>query len=217
MALRFRSWVLKGANVSIGPAPVPSMAGERASSPRFTLSKPWIGLPSTSVNVLQSTLAGHAGNCPHFAMKVSFTTREYARLLELVHLGLSMAGARPDDSGAVPERYNEIAQKVFGLAEAFGCADLVATDGTGQLFLADTLVAGPVGEKIDRFVESVFWSELVARLAERDFQSELGVTELSDKLSADERERLGRVEDSYWREFEARGVDNLILLRGGKG
>jgi hypothetical protein len=128
-----------------------------------------------------------------------------------------MAGARPDDPNSMPERYHEIAQKVFGLAEVFGCADLVAADGTGQLFLTDTVVAGPVGEKVDRFVESVFWSELVARLAERDFQSELGVSQLSEKLSADEKERLGRVEDSYWREFEARGVDNLILLRGGKG
>jgi hypothetical protein len=173
--------------------------------------------PFAGVNALQSALAGHSGNRPLFAMKVSFTTREYTRLLELVHLGLAMAGARPDDPGTVPDRYSEIAQKVFGLAEPFGCADLVATDGTGQLFLTDALVAGPAGEKIDRFVESVFWSELVARLAERDFQSELGVTELSDKLSADEKERLGRVEDSYWREFEARGVDNLILLRGGKG
>lgn len=173
--------------------------------------------PSAGLNVLQSALAGLAGNRPFFAMKVSFTTREYTRLLELVHLGLSMAGTRPDDPGAVPERYVEIAQKVFELAESFGCAELVATDGAGQLFLTDALVAGPAGEKFDRFVESVFWSELVARLAERDFQSELGVSELSDKLSADEKERLGRVEDSYWREFEVRGVDNLILLRGGKG
>ncbi len=150
-------------------------------------------------------------------MKVSFTSREYARLLELVHLGLSMAGSRPDEPATVPERYHEISQKVFVLAEPFGCADLVVTDGNGQLFPAETLMAGPVSETIDRFVESVFWSELVARLAERDFQNELGVTELSEKLSADEKERLGRVEDSYWREFEARGVDNLILLRGGKG
>ena len=150
-------------------------------------------------------------------MKVSFTSGEYARLLELVHLGLTAAGARPESPSSMPKRYNEIAQKVFELAELFGCADAVERDGCGQLFLTPAFVAGPVGETLERFVESVFWSELVARLAERDFKHELRVTELSAKLSADHKERLGRVEKSYWREFEARGLDNVILLRGGNG
>ena len=56
-------------------------------------------------------------------MKVSFTTKEYARLLELAHLGLWMGGARPDDPATMPERYAELTQKIFGLAETFGCAE----------------------------------------------------------------------------------------------
>jgi hypothetical protein len=150
-------------------------------------------------------------------MKVSFTPKEYARLLELVYLGLCMAGARPDDPSALPPRYHEIAQKIFALAEPFGCADLVETDVNGQLFPGEKIVTGLAGEKIDRFVEDAFWTELVARLAERDLLSELRATKLRSPLSSDEEERLGRIEDSYWREFEARGVDNLILLRGGNG
>ncbi len=150
-------------------------------------------------------------------MKVSFTPKEYARLLELVHLGLCMAGARPDDPATMPPRYNEIARKVFTLAEPFGCADLVETDVNGQLFPGEKLVTGLAGDKVDRFVEEAFWTELVSRLAERDLLSELSATKLSSPLSSDEEERLGRMEDSYWREFESRGVDNLILLRGGNG
>ena len=46
-------------------------------------------------------------------MKVSFTTKEYTRLLELAHLGLWVAGARPDDPATMPERYAEVSQKVL--------------------------------------------------------------------------------------------------------
>ena len=150
-------------------------------------------------------------------MKVSFTNKEYARLLELAHLGLWMAGARPDDPATMPERYAAIAQKAFQLAEPFGCADLVEVDVNGQYFPNEKLTNGPVREKINQFVEDAFWSELVARLGERDLRAELGATKLSDELTEEEEERLAAIEDKYWHEFETSGVDHLVLLKGGQG
>ena len=150
-------------------------------------------------------------------MKVSFTTKEYARLLELAHMGLWVAGARPDDPATMPERYADVAQKVFGLAESQGCADLVELDVNGQYFPTEKLTTGTVTEKIDRFVEDAFWGELVARLAERDLLAELGSTKLTREFPDEEEERLQELEDTYWREFESKGVDHLVVLRGGKG
>lgn len=150
-------------------------------------------------------------------MKVSFTPKEYTRLLELAHLGLWVAGARPDDPATMPERYAAIAQKAFALAEPLGCADLVEVDVNGQYFPNEKLTHGPVREKIEQFVEDQFWGELVSRLAERDLRAELGPTKLSDELTEEEDQRLSAIEDSYWREFEANGVEHLVLLRGGKG
>jgi len=150
-------------------------------------------------------------------MKVSFTAKEYARLLELAHLGLWVAGARPDDPATMPERYTDIAQKVFTLAEPLGCADLVESDVNGEYFPNEKITEGPAREKLDQFVEDAFWSELVARLAERDLRAELGATKLSEEFTDDEQEKLALMEDRYWREFETSGVDHLVVLRGGKG
>jgi len=150
-------------------------------------------------------------------MKVSFTPKEYARLLELAHLGLWVAGARPDDPASMPERYADIAQKIFALAEPLGCADLVETDVNGQYFPNEKLTEGPAGEKIDQFVEDAFWSELVSRLAERDLRAEFSATKMSEELTDEETERLAEIEDGYWREFEGKGVDHLVVLRGGRG
>jgi len=150
-------------------------------------------------------------------MKVSFTAKEYTRLLELVHLGLTVAGARPDDPSTMPERYDEIAGKLLELATPFGCADLVEANSDGHLALTEKLTQGPPQEKLEHFSEDVFWVELVARLSERDLRQELGATKLSDELTDEETRRLSEIEDTYWREFETRGVDHLIVLRGGKG
>lgn len=150
-------------------------------------------------------------------MKASFTAKEYARLLELAHLGLWVAGARPDDPATMPERYAAIAQKAFTLAEPFGCADLVEQDVNGQFYAAEKLTAGPAQQKLEQFFEDNFWSELVGRLAERDLRADVGGKSLEEELSAEESARLDTLEDSYWREFEEHGVDHLVMLRGGRG
>lgn len=150
-------------------------------------------------------------------MKVSFNAKEYGRLLELVHMGLWVAGARPEDPATMPERYAEIAQKAFALAEPFGCADLVETDVNGQWFPNEKLTDGPPRDKLEQFVDDAFWSELVSRLAERDLRHELGATKLTEELSDDEEARLAAIEDAYWHEFETNGVDHVVVLKGGKG
>jgi hypothetical protein len=150
-------------------------------------------------------------------MKVSFTRKEYSRLLELVHMGLWAARARPDDPATMPERYAEITQKVFALAEVFGCADLVETDVNGRLYVSAKLLEGETATTIDRFIEESFWNELVDRLADRDLRNELGTKTLTPEVAAVHDHRLAVLEDSYWREFEVKGLENLVLLRGGKG
>jgi hypothetical protein len=150
-------------------------------------------------------------------MKVSFSAKEYARLLELTCRGLGVAGARSDDAPGVPERYAAVTQKIFAFAETFGCADLVEVDAGGQFYPSAKLEEGPAREKLEKFVDESFWAELASRLAERDLRAELGATKLSDELSDEEVEKLGQLEDGYWREFEANGVDHVQVLRGGHG
>ena len=44
-----------------------------------------------------------------------------------------------------------------------------------------------------------------------------GIRETGLELNEEEEKRLEEIEDSYWREFEAKGTDFLILLKGGRG
>lgn len=150
-------------------------------------------------------------------MKVTFTTKEYARILELAYLGLRVASSDSETPDSLPERYADAAQKLFALATPFGCADLVEEVAEDEFQPSEKLESGPVLEKLARFTEDAFWRELVERLAERDLRSELGATKLTEELNEEEEKRLEEIEDSYWREFEAKGTDFLILLKGGRG
>ncbi|OIR06320.1 hypothetical protein GALL_115100 [mine drainage metagenome] len=150
-------------------------------------------------------------------MKVSFTTKEYARLLELVYLGLWVAGARPEDPASTPDRYADVAQKAYGMAEAMGCAELVDVDLEGLYFPAEKLQNGAARDRLDRFMDDSFWEELASRLAERDLRQDREVSEETVPYSAEEEERLAKMEDQYWREFEQAGVDHLHLIKGGQG
>lgn len=150
-------------------------------------------------------------------MKVSFTPKEFGRLLELAHLGLAVAGSRIEDPSTMPARYAGIAEKVFGLAEAMGCADLVEQDINGQTYPGEKLTTGPAQEKLDEFCEEVFWTELVERLSERDLKAETGIQQFTLEQIQEHQERLEALEQTYWQEFETQGVDHLYVIRGGKG
>ena len=142
-------------------------------------------------------------------MKVSFTAKEYTRVLELTQMGLWVAAKATD-------RYAEVEQKLLAFATPLGCADLVEGD-EGDLRPSEKLETGTIAKKIMECSEDVFWRELVERLAERDLRSELGPTKLTDELSAKETQRLEEIEEGYWRDFEAHGTDHLVLLKGGRG
>ncbi len=160
-------------------------------------------------------------------MKVSFTPKEYARLLELVHLGLHIAAPRDhgDEDGAPPprpaaSRYDDLVAKLLDLAATWGCADLVDVGADGRLLLSDKIADD---ERLNKLVgdynNDTFWHELVNRLADRDLAAQQTHQSLSigggPPLDADAR--LRELEDGYWEEFEENDLANLVLLRGGKG
>jgi hypothetical protein len=98
-------------------------------------------------------------------MKVSFTAKEYARILELAYLGLRVASSGSDAPDVLPERYADAAQKLFALATPLGCADLVEEVAEGEFQPSEKLESEALLEKITRFEEDSFWRELVERLA----------------------------------------------------
>ena len=153
-------------------------------------------------------------------MKVMFTPKEFTRLLELVHLGMRTVEGRQGDVGPHVERYVEIEQKLYELATPLGCADLVDVGSDGLLGPSDKLLTDERLTKITGdYDNDTFWCELVMRLSDRDLAAEqarqaaLG----GGGPAINAEQRLSKLEDGYWNEFEKNDLANLILLRGGQG
>jgi hypothetical protein len=154
-------------------------------------------------------------------MKVSFTTKEYRQMLELVHLGMWVVTGYQGEDTAAAKRYFDIDQKLLGLAAEMGCADLVeeredATRQPGPKLAEDERVR----EIQSEFQNDVFWHEMVARLADRDLTGEqakrtMETPGVEPPPSTDER--LKKIEERYWAEFEKNDLANVVLLRGGRG
>lgn len=153
-------------------------------------------------------------------MKVSFTPKEYTRLLELVHLGMRMVEGRQGEESTHEQRYTELLQKLFELATPLGCADLVDVGDVGQLVPSEKLLDDERLSKITGdYDNDTFWHELVTRLADRDLAAEQARQSVlgAGGPSIDTDARLQALEDGYWDEFEKNDLANLILLKGGRG
>ena len=153
-------------------------------------------------------------------MKVTFTPKEFTRLLELVHLGLRVVEGPQGGESPHVERYSELEQKLYEMATPLGCADLVDVGFDGQLAPSEKVLTDERLEKISGdYDNDIFWQELVTRMADRDLaadqarQSVLG----AGGPSIDAEARLRKLEEGYWDEFEKNDLANVILLRGGRG
>lgn len=153
-------------------------------------------------------------------MKVTFTSKEYAKLLELVWLGMQAAMGRQGPDKASAKRYGDLVQKLYDMAAALGCADLITVGADGRLMLsAEVENDERLRKALGDYDNDTFWYELVNRLADRDLAAEQVRHHASNAggppLNTDLR--LKQIEDVYWDEFEKRDLANLILLRGGQG
>jgi hypothetical protein len=154
-------------------------------------------------------------------MKVSFTAKEYRQLLELVHLGMwTVTGYQGEDT-AVAKRYFALDQRLLGLATDMGCADLVEAREDATLQPAPKLAEEErVRDLQSEFQNDVFWHELVARLADRDFAGDQAKRTMETpgvEPPPSRDERLKQIEDGYWKEFEKHDLAHVFLLRGGRG
>jgi hypothetical protein len=132
----------------------------------------------------------------------------------------AVTGYQGEDTAAA-KRYFNFDQKILALAATLGCADLVEKNADGTLQPAPKLAEDErIREIQSEFQNDTFWHEIVARLADRDLAGDqakrtMETPGVEPPLSTDER--LKKIEDRYWKEFEKNDLASLIVLRGGRG
>ena len=133
-------------------------------------------------------------------MQIELTNKEFRHLLDLVYIGnWVLNSTRGDDRFA---EYDDLESKLFGLCRNVGMKVLVE-DWNNTTIPSRAYEAGGIHEAIAYYEDNVFY-EILAEELSRRYMGYADITpENYDEIT-------GRMQQ-YMQEFEASGVDRLIL------
>ena len=133
-------------------------------------------------------------------MQIELTNKEFRHLLDLGYIGnWVLNSTRGDDRFA---EYDDLESKLFGLCRNVGMKVLVE-DWNNTTIPSRAYEAGGIHEAIAYYEDNVFYEILAEELSRRD----MGYADITPE---NYDEITGRMQQ-YMQEFEASGVDRLIL------
>ena len=133
-------------------------------------------------------------------MQIELTNKEFRRLLDMVYIGnWVLNSTRGDDRFA---DYDDLESKLFGLCRTVGMKVLVE-DWNDTTIPSRAYEAGGIHEAIAYYEDNVFYEILAEELSRRD----MGYVDITPE---NYEEISGRMEQ-YMQEFQASGVDRLVL------
>lgn len=145
-------------------------------------------------------------------MKIECSKEEFKTLMDLVYAGnLLINGTRSQEERVA--RYSEMEQAIYKLAETFGFGELIEySEEFGEYMPTHTYEEDEFNEYIDAYDTSVFWDELVMRLARRDALNYAGDVDQNITKAALKEMQMG-FEEKYEEEIEANGIMHLKIVK----
>lgn len=133
-------------------------------------------------------------------MQIELSSKEFRRLLDMVYIGnWILNSTRGDDRFA---DYDDLESKLFALARQNGMA-VLAEDWNDTVIPSKAYQQGGIQEVIALYEDNVFYEILAEELSRRD----MGYAD----ITADNYDEIVSRMSQYMQEFEASGVDRLIL------
>lgn len=133
-------------------------------------------------------------------MNIELTNKEFRRLLDMVYIGnWVLNSTRAEDRF---KDYDDLQEKIFGCCAKLGLKDLYTT-WYGHVFPSHAFEEGGIHEAIADYEDAVFYDILAEELARRDMSLE--------HTDPDDVNELNTRIDEYFDEFEANGIDNLMI------
>ncbi len=133
-------------------------------------------------------------------MQIELSSKEFRRLLDLVYMGnWVLNSTRGEERFA---EYDEVESKLFALCREHGMS-VLAEDWAGTVVPSKAYMEGGIHEAIALYEDNVFFELLAEELSRRD----MGYADITEENYEDLTNRMGQ----YMQEFEASGVDRLVL------
>lgn len=145
-------------------------------------------------------------------MKIECTKEEFKVLMDLVYAGNLLING-PKSKEERIERYADMEQKIFAMAKEYGLDELIEYDEEFEEYMpTHEYEEDEFNEYIDEYDTSVFWEELVMRLARRDALNYAGDVDQNVSPAA-LREMQLKWEEQYEEEIADNGIMNLKIVK----
>lgn len=133
-------------------------------------------------------------------MQIELTQAEFRNLLDMVYIGnWVLNSTRGEDRFQV---YDDLESKLFALSREHGMK-VLAQDWEGTVVPSQAYAEGGIHEAIAFYEDNVFYQILAEGLSHRD----MDYAQIND----DNYDEIISRMDKYMSEFQASGVDHLIL------
>lgn len=146
-------------------------------------------------------------------MKIDLSKEEYQTLVELLEIASWVLHAHKTEQRPETQKYREFEQKIYSYAEELDLSNLIVYhEELKQYFSTREFEEdSPVMGFVEEFENASFWDELVNRMAIRDLVRAVGEKK-AQRMTMEERFlKMVPLEDKYWTEFVANGLDNLTV------
>ena len=142
-------------------------------------------------------------------MELKLSKAQLRRLIILVHLGEYMVNTHREE----PEpAFSEVASRVYALAPQLDLQDLVQRDPEDNRWGLSEAMEEDAHKLSDAYDGEMFWEELVDRLVDRDLLRQRGEVAVLTMTAQERSDAATELEDRYWAEFEAHGVEHLTIV-----
>lgn len=133
-------------------------------------------------------------------MQIELSKKEFRHLLDMVYIGnWILNSTRGDDRF---QEYDDLESKLFSLCRGHGM-DVLVEDWKDTVVPSRAYEEGGIHEVIALYEDNVFYQILAEELSRRD----MGYADITEENYPEIVNRMGQ----YMTEFEASGVDHLIL------
>ena len=145
-------------------------------------------------------------------MKIECTKEEFKTLMDLVYAGnLLINGPRSKEERI--GQYSDMEQAIYKMASSFGLEGLVEYSEEYEEYMpTHEYEEDEFNNYIDEYDTSVFWDELIMRLARRDALNYAGDVDQNITRAELKEMQLG-LEEKYEEEIEANGIMNLKIVK----
>ncbi len=145
-------------------------------------------------------------------MKINFTNKEYAVLIEMLDIASWVISAHKNTVGPREKPYDDLRKKLYALAPDFGCEDKITySKEDDDYYETRDFEEAAHREFIEEYDNETFWAQLIDRLVMRDTSNEVGEEAFMNSDMENHFPILERYEEIWSKEFEQHSLDNLVI------